>query len=251
MKINTLSGIGNAIAIYPDLVPLIGSHNATIFFCQLCYWHGKGKLDDNWMFKTQEEWQFETALTPKEQLAARKQLKARNLIEERKGGIPARLYYRVNAKALLELWDSWMFFSAAKRELQGLISSGRGQTKRAETLRTAVYKVIASPDKVKSVLAPLRIKVDAPEKKPKSESEAISKFSNYQDFLKSDYWGEVRSQVLHRDSNVCQQCGAKTNLQVHHLSYDHHGDELNHLDDLTTLCRVCHSKVHGIGGKKK
>jgi hypothetical protein len=33
-------------------------------------------------------------------------------------------------------------------------------------------------------------------------------------------------------------------LDVHHRTYDHLYDEWHHLDDLTTLCRVCHSARH-------
>jgi replicative DNA helicase len=68
--------------------------------------------------------------------------------------------------------------------------------------------------------------------------------SEYQDFLKSDYWKHCRNLVLERDEYRCIQCGATNELEVHHLSYEHHGDELNHLEDLITLCQGCHQRAH-------
>lgn len=70
--------------------------------------------------------------------------------------------------------------------------------------------------------------------------------SRYQEFLNSDYWQDVRQLVLARDNHTCQGCGVTTNLHVHHMTYEHHGSEHEHLDDLITLCEVCHCKVHGL-----
>lgn len=66
----------------------------------------------------------------------------------------------------------------------------------------------------------------------------------YREFLKSDYWQDVRNKVLTRDNHTCQKCNSVRSLQVHHLSYLHHRDELNHLEDLITVCRECHRKLH-------
>ncbi|MCI5635466.1 MAG: hypothetical protein SO136_08625 [Sarcina ventriculi] len=38
------------------------------------------------------------------------------------------------------------------------------------------------------------------------------------------------------------KCGARNKLQVHHLSYQHLGDELD--CELMVLCHSCHQKVH-------
>ena len=72
----------------------------------------------------------------------------------------------------------------------------------------------------------------------------------YNEFLKSVYWEVVKLMVKSRDSYTCQDCGAKLDLQVHHKTYDHHGDEKNHLEDLITLCHSCHRKAHR-GDKRK
>lgn len=41
----------------------------------------------------------------------------------------------------------------------------------------------------------------------------------------------------------CAKCGAKRNLHVHHLSYDHFTKELD--SELQVLCRKCHQEIHG------
>jgi 5-methylcytosine-specific restriction endonuclease McrA len=66
---------------------------------------------------------------------------------------------------------------------------------------------------------------------------------SYQEFLGGKYWKKVRRVVLKRDK-CCQACGSLNKLHVHHLSYKHHGDEMNHLEDLVTLCAVCHQTEH-------
>jgi hypothetical protein len=68
----------------------------------------------------------------------------------------------------------------------------------------------------------------------------------YTKFLHSDYWYNVRSIVLSRDKNCCTNCDCTENLQVHHLTYKHYKDELNHLGDLVTLCDECHKQTHHI-----
>lgn len=61
----------------------------------------------------------------------------------------------------------------------------------------------------------------------------------------------LRKYALKRDSFTCQECGATDNLQVHHIKPKKYHPELsNNLDNLITLCKNCHLKAHGKGGKK-
>jgi len=66
----------------------------------------------------------------------------------------------------------------------------------------------------------------------------------YEDFLKTPYWKSISKFIKNRDFNRCEICGSQKRLHVHHKTYNHHGDELHHLDDLITLCRTCHSSIH-------
>lgn len=64
----------------------------------------------------------------------------------------------------------------------------------------------------------------------------------YNDYLQSTSWLYKRSQVLSRDHYLCQGCLNTEATQVHHLTYDHVGDEL--LFELTSLCNACHTRAH-------
>ena len=64
-------------------------------------------------------------------------------------------------------------------------------------------------------------------------------------FLKTIYWRAVALTVKEQSGFRCAACGRKTRvLQVHHLIYDNHGDELHHTEDLVCLCENCHKKAH-------
>ena len=60
----------------------------------------------------------------------------------------------------------------------------------------------------------------------------------------STVWKDLREKRLIKDGFKCKQCGSEMNLVVHHINYPTTawGDE--GLDDLVTLCRECHKKVH-------
>lgn len=70
------------------------------------------------------------------------------------------------------------------------------------------------------------------------------KYKNYDLFLKSKYWKNIRIEVLKRDKFTCVYCGVKDNLQVHHLTYKNHYKEHKNLQDLITLCDKCHNSEH-------
>ena len=63
----------------------------------------------------------------------------------------------------------------------------------------------------------------------------------YESYMRSEAWRTKRDQVLERDGHTCRTCGATEELEVHHASYHHLGDEP--LEDLITLCRVCHEAI--------
>lgn len=74
----------------------------------------------------------------------------------------------------------------------------------------------------------------------------------YREYLRSPEWAKVKERVLQRDRHRCQnpECGSLENLEVHHVSYAHVGDEMKHLSDLITLCHDCHREVHGLEPQK-
>jgi len=62
--------------------------------------------------------------------------------------------------------------------------------------------------------------------------------------LHPEEYRELYRQVLERDSWRCQVCGARKNLQVHHLEFrSRSGNDSE--DNLITLCVKCHRRTHG------
>lgn len=66
----------------------------------------------------------------------------------------------------------------------------------------------------------------------------------YKDFLDTLYWDLVRTLKKEQANYKCELCNGSTKLNVHHKSYDNHGDEYHHLEDLIVLCSDCHAKFH-------
>lgn len=65
----------------------------------------------------------------------------------------------------------------------------------------------------------------------------------YEFYMKTERWKEKRKTRLLLDFFRCSICGTAKNLQVHHVNYENVGNE-NLEEDLVTLCRKCHAKVH-------
>jgi len=83
----------------------------------------------------------------------------------------------------------------------------------------------------------------------KSESaDAISaKFSqrfwsDYSVYLLSPEWAERRRLALARAEGICEGCRKEAPTEVHHLTYDHVGQEF--LFELVAVCPRCHSQLH-------
>lgn len=64
--------------------------------------------------------------------------------------------------------------------------------------------------------------------------------------LSDQVYAAVRSAALRRDGWRCQRCGARSQLDVHHLRFRAHGGD-DTLDNLIVLCRKCHQCVHDAG----
>ena len=72
---------------------------------------------------------------------------------------------------------------------------------------------------------------------------------DYYIYIHSEAWRKKRLKRLKMDGFKCQhrigllfKCGAKTNLEVHHLSYKNLGNE--RFKELITLCRKHHELTH-------
>jgi 5-methylcytosine-specific restriction endonuclease McrA len=67
-------------------------------------------------------------------------------------------------------------------------------------------------------------------------------FDLYDKYLQSPYWLNRREKVLRRANGICEGCLTRPATMVHHLTYEHIGDEL--LFELRAICGRCHEKCH-------
>lgn len=82
----------------------------------------------------------------------------------------------------------------------------------------------------------------------KSQVKHEASYSQYNEYLQSSHWKDIRRQRLAMDGFQCSICGTAKNLEVHHLTYERLGHE--DLDDLVSLCKRCHAIVHEKDKKK-
>jgi 5-methylcytosine-specific restriction endonuclease McrA len=67
----------------------------------------------------------------------------------------------------------------------------------------------------------------------------------YQAYIKSDKWKEIRNFMLAKFNYTCQVCFTKfsrRDLHVHHKHYRNFGNE--QIEDLELMCEPCHMKHH-------
>jgi hypothetical protein len=64
----------------------------------------------------------------------------------------------------------------------------------------------------------------------------------YNAHIQSDKWQDLRRRVFARCKRRCEGCGERPAAQVHHLTYDHLGDEF--LFELVAVCMSCHERIH-------
>lgn len=96
--------LARPIAYHRIFADVAGGALAGLLLSQMFYWSKNLTVleRDGWFFKSQQEWLLETGLTRWEQETARKRLVRRGLIQERRTGVPSRLWFRVCTEALIE-----------------------------------------------------------------------------------------------------------------------------------------------------
>ena len=90
------------IAFHPCLAVLTGSITSGLLLSQAVYWSLRTKDPDGWFYKTQEDWQNEVFLNRTEQANARQKLRVFAFWQEKKRGVPGKLYYRVDLDLLAD-----------------------------------------------------------------------------------------------------------------------------------------------------
>jgi hypothetical protein len=92
--------LARPIAYHAVFAKVAGSVAGGILLSQLYYWQPRCGDPNGWIYKTETEWQEETYLSRREQQTARKQLISAGVLETKRKGVPARLYYRLDLDAL-------------------------------------------------------------------------------------------------------------------------------------------------------
>ena len=69
---------------------------------------------------------------------------------------------------------------------------------------------------------------------------------SYKDFLATPYWKAIAQYKKYKSHYKCELCNSNNQLAVHHKTYEHHGSEIWHMEDLIVLCKDCHEKFHDI-----
>jgi 5-methylcytosine-specific restriction endonuclease McrA len=70
---------------------------------------------------------------------------------------------------------------------------------------------------------------------------SIKNRADYNAYIQSPAWRKKRAARIRRDHYMCQTCGVRGYLTVHHRTYERLGRE--RMDDLITLCESCHDAV--------
>jgi hypothetical protein len=84
------------IAYHPILAKVFGSVTAALFLSQIGYWSDKGAHHSGWIWKTEEEMTEETGLSRSEQQTARALLTWTGVLEEKRKGVPARMWFKID-----------------------------------------------------------------------------------------------------------------------------------------------------------
>ncbi len=64
---------------------------------------------------------------------------------------------------------------------------------------------------------------------------------NYQDVYGYEFTRKLKNEILNRDERKCKVCKSARRLVIHHKNENKHDNLKN---NLITLCRTCHMKVH-------
>lgn len=64
----------------------------------------------------------------------------------------------------------------------------------------------------------------------------------YSDYVSSKAWRAKREKALEYYGRACRLCGSRTQLEVHHITYENLGRE--EMMDLDILCHSCHAEIH-------
>ncbi|WP_230460109.1 hypothetical protein, partial [Sansalvadorimonas verongulae] len=95
--------LSRPIAFQRPYAELAGSAAGGLFLSQAVYWTERSQHPGGWFYTSQGEWYEQIMLKRSEQERARKELRNAGVLEEKRKGNPARLWFRVNKNKLNRL----------------------------------------------------------------------------------------------------------------------------------------------------
>ena len=70
-------------------------------------------------------------------------------------------------------------------------------------------------------------------------------YDAYREYLRSQEWKDLRKLVFKRDNHRCVRCGyIGTKKQCHHTNYEGVETMSFSIDQLETVCHLCHDDIH-------
>lgn len=127
------------IAFHRCFATITGSITAALMLSQALYWQKRCKNPEGWWYKTRDDWYEETGMGRREQEGARRKLRQLQVLQEKRCGVPAQLWYRVNEPRLLSL----LMVDSSKNE--DLAPARRRKTSRPVGTKPAVQLVQNRP----------------------------------------------------------------------------------------------------------
>jgi hypothetical protein len=122
--------LDSPVAFHRILAHVGGGALEGLFLSQALYWTKRTTRAEGWFYKTQAEWWEEIALSRKNQETARRKLKAKNLLKEKRMGQSGNLYFRIDLEELASAIKA--IIDGEKSEQMELPDSGSSKrTKRA------------------------------------------------------------------------------------------------------------------------
>jgi hypothetical protein len=136
-------GSGRIVSYKADFAHLTGSVTAGLLLSQFWYFSGlpTAAARDGWFYVTMDEISEQTGMIREEQETARKRLKALGVLEEKRIGVPAKLWYRLDKDRLYELLSEFAAFKAEKMQDAGIPQSGNPPPKNAGIPQSVVREL--------------------------------------------------------------------------------------------------------------
>ncbi|HFG1866849.1 TPA: hypothetical protein ACGF2J_003270 [Vibrio cholerae] len=135
------------IAFHRAFIGLGIGVTGALLLSQSLYWSKRTNNTEGWFYKSTDDWKDETGMTRTEIETARKKLRNLGVLEEKKVGVPCRLYYRINSANLIARLQQTSLQDSCKQ------GCGNPASRAAETLQTITENTHRLPETTTKTLS--------------------------------------------------------------------------------------------------